>query len=172
MSKKKKEKKIKSYSSDSEEMYRMLKVMGIVVLALVGFYLIFAIARGEISFGRKKEEKTVEIQNKVILGGNSFSRSESEYYVLLYDFKSKDALLYENVYDLYVADSEHTKNMYLVDLSLDVNKEYLAEDDSKLNISSIETLKVVDGTLISVKDGKGVSFKTGVEDIKKDLFNN
>ena len=170
MSKKKKEKKIKSYSSDSEEMYRMLKVMGIVVLALVGFYLIFAIARGEISFGNKKEEKEVEIQNKVILGGNTFSRSQSEYYVLLYDFKSKDALQYENLYDLYVADTENTKNMYLVNLNLDVNKEYLTDDKTKVNISSIETMKVVDGTLILVKDGKGVSSATGVEDIKEVLF--
>ena len=55
MSKKNKIKKVNSYSSDSDEMMRMLKMLGIVVLILGTFYLIFAIVTGEISFGKKKK---------------------------------------------------------------------------------------------------------------------
>jgi hypothetical protein len=169
MSKKNKVKKVSNYSSDSEEMYRMLKVLAIVVIALVAFYFIFAISRGEISFGNKDEDKEVEIQNKEILAGNIFSKSESEYYVLMYDFSKNDSITYNNIYDLY-NNYNGANKIYLVDLSRQFNSGYVVEDKSKVNVSSIDSLKVVNGTLIKVKEGKGVSYSVGIDDIKKTLF--
>ena len=165
--KRKKEKKV--YSSDSEEMYRMLKVLGGVVIVLALFYLVFAFARGELSFGKKETKKEVEIQNVEILAGNSFSRTEEEYYVLMYDFDSKNASKYDNIYDMYKSSGLSNK-MYLVDLGKKFNSSYVVEDKSKVNISSIDTLKVVDGTLIKVSGGKGTSVSVGVDDIKNSLF--
>ena len=141
MSKKKKLNKVKaakSYSSDSEEMYRMLKLLVIVVLALVAFYLIFAIARGEISFGKKDEKTEPEIQNVEIVIGQIFSKGEIEYNVLMYDFDSKDAGRYKYLYDLYTSDSTLTVPLYLVDLGDKMNSDYVIEDKTKVNISSID----------------------------------
>ncbi|MBR1386624.1 MAG: hypothetical protein IJ568_07315 [Bacilli bacterium] len=169
MSKKKKVEKIKSYSSDSDEMMRMLKVLGGVVLTLVIFYLVFAIAKGEISFGKKEDKTTVEIQNIEIIAGNSFSRSEEEYYVMMYNFDNSNSIKYANLYELYSQYSNGTK-LYLVDLSKKFNDKYITENESEVNIENISSLKVVDGTLIKVSNKTGVSSFIGYENIKKELL--
>jgi hypothetical protein len=165
----KKNKKEKNYSSDSEEMFNMLKVLGSVVVVLVVFYLVFAIARGEISFGEKETKKEAEIQNVEIVSGMVFSKLESDYYVLMYDFKGDDADSYENLYQTFV-NNKGTHKLFLVDLSQQNNKDVVIEDKSKVDISSQEKLKVVDGTLIHVKDGKGESFTVGLKEIRKTLL--
>ncbi len=169
MSKKNKNKKVKNYSSDSEEMYRMLKVLGAVVLILVAFYLVFAFARGEISFGKKTTKKEPEIQNTEIVSGMVFSKLEAEYYVLMYDFRNDNASSYESLYQTFT-NSKGNYKLYLVDLSQQLNKDIVVEDKAKIDISSQESLKVVDGTLVHVKDGKGVSYKVGLKEIRKTLL--
>lgn len=169
MSKKRKKVNVNSYSSDSDEMIRMLKVLGLVVLALVLFYLVFAIANGEIKFGKDKYEKVPdEIQNVEILAGSTFNRQEESYYVLFYNFDTSSSIGYANAYDLYTNMGED--KMFLVDTNKGFNKNYLTDDKTKINISGIDKLKVVDGTLIRVEKGKGVSYKVGLEEINKTLF--
>ena len=160
--------KEKSYSSDSDEMTRMIKVFVFVLLAFGAFYFIFAIARGEISFGGKKE-KEVEIQNIEILGGETFNRTDSEYYVLFFDFKEDKIGKYEHLYNMYVNKSG-LKNLYLVDLSKKFNSNYLAEDASKVVVKSIDELKVIDGTLVKINVGNVTTYKTDYEEMKTLLF--
>ena len=167
MSKKDKYKKVKSYSSDSDEMMRMIKMLGVVILILGAFYFIFAIASGEISFGEKKKE--TKIQNIEILAGNSFSREETSYYVLMYDFDAAESTYYANMYDFYVK-YYGTSKLYVVDLSKKFNSKYVTDNAANVNTSSIDTLKVVSGTLIKVEEGKGVQKAVGKEEIKKVLF--
>ncbi len=174
MSKKNKIKKIdkvKSYSSDSDEMTSMFKILGLVVLALALFYLVFAIATGEISFGKKKTEYKEEIQNEEILLGNIFSRIDSEYYVLIYDFDGTDAIDYENIYNMYINNFK-TSKMYLVDLSKKFNSSYVVEDNSLVNVTNVESLKVVNGMLVKVENGNITSHSIGAQEIRKNLFNN
>ena len=162
--------KTKSYSSDSDEMMRMLKMLGIVVLILGIFYLWFAIISGEISFGSK--EKEAEIQNVEIVAGETFNRgdADSTYYVLMYDFDDKEnASKYSNIYSIYYAKGG-TEKIYVVDLAKKFSSGYLTDDVSKVNISSIENLKVVNGTLIKVEKGKGILKSIGEEQIKKELL--
>ena len=167
MSKNNKIKKVNSYSSDSDEVIRMLKVLGTVVVIMVAFYLIFAIVSGEISFGSKKKE--VEIQNIEILAGTTFSRKEDSYYVLMYDFDDSSAAIYSNIYNIYTSNYNANK-LYVVNLEKDVNAKYLTEDPSLVNVSSIDSLKVVNGTLIKIENGVGVSKTIGVDEIKNVLF--
>lgn len=170
MSKKDKFKKVNSYSSDSDEMMRMIKMLGVVILILGAFYLIFAIASGEISFGKKKKE--VQIQNVEILAGNTFTREESSYYVLMYDFDdNSSAETYSTIYGIY-KDRFNTTRLYVVDLNKKFNSKYVTDSSSDVDISSIDNLKVVDGTLIKVEEGKGVSKAIGEEEIKSVLFTN
>ncbi len=167
MSKKNKIKKVNSYSSDSDEMMRMIKMLGLVILILGAFYLIFAIASGEISFGSKK--KDTQIQNVEILAGNSFKREEGSYYVLFYDFDAKDSYKYSDIYTLF-RENVNTSKLYVVDLSKKFNSKYVVEDASFVNINSEDTLKVVNGTLMKVEGGQGISKAIGVEQIKNELF--
>ena len=167
MSKKDKLKKVNSYSSDSDEMMRMLKMLGVVVSILVAFYFIFAIASGEISFGKKK--KSVEIQNVEILAGNTFTREEASYYVLFFDFEAKDAFKYSDIYSLY-KDNYNTSKLYVVDLNKKFNSKYVTNDPSMVKFAIIEELQVTNGTLIKIENGQGISKAIGEEEIKKELF--
>lgn len=162
--------KTKTYSSDSDEMMRMLKMLGTVVLILGIFYIWFAIISGEISFGSKK--KDVEIQNVEILAGETFNKEkeDSTYYVLMYEFeKEETASIYSNIYSVYYQAGGQDK-IYVVDLSKKFNSNYLTDNSNNVNISSIDNLKVVDGTLIKVENGKGVSKAIGEEQIKSVLL--
>ena len=160
--------KAKSYSSDSDEMIRMLKMIGFVVLVLGVFYLWFAIISGEISFGSK--EKEVEIQNVEILAGETFNRVDETYYVMMYNFDDKEnSPKYNSIYSVYYANGGSDK-IYVVDLSKKFNTNYITDSNSKVNISSIENLKVGDGTLIKVENGKGTLKVIGEEQIKKTLL--
>ena len=112
MSKKNKMSKVKSYSSDSDEMMRMIKVLGGVVGVLLIFYLVVAFFNGE--FKSKEYKKVTEIQNVEIIAGNTFNRNEDEYYVLMYNFEDTDALEYSNVYQIY-ENYFGSKKLFLVD---------------------------------------------------------
>lgn len=169
MSKKNNKKNLKVNTVEQDEMTRMLKVLGLVVLAMVSFYLIFSIASGEISFGGKKEKNDVAIQNTIILGGNSFNRQEESYYVLYYDFKKDDSVVYANLYDMFSQTS--SEKMYLVDLSSKFNERFITENENEINIESNGSLKIVNGTLIKIESGKAVSKTVGAKEIEKFLFN-
>lgn len=170
MSKSKRKSKVNSYSSDSDEMVRMFKVLGVVVLALALFYIIFAVITGEISFGNNDTKTPDEIQNVEILAGTTFSRADSEYYVLFYDFSASDSIRYANIYDMYQNSGAGVK-VYLVDLGKKFNTKYITKNNKEIDISSSLALKVINGTLVKVEDGKGVSYSAGTKEIEKTLFN-
>lgn len=163
-----KKNKVTSYSSDSEEIARMIKVLAFVILSFLLFYFVFALASGEIKFGGKSKEE-VQIQNIEILAGSTFNRPESNYIVLLYDFDSDESISMAALYDLYA--SVGSKKIYVVDLHKKFNSKYVVENASEVNANNIDSLKVVNPTLIEVNDGVGTTYKTGYEEINKYLFN-
>lgn len=158
-------KKEKNYSSDSEELSRMLKILLGVVLVLAAFYFVYAIMSGEISFGSKK--KNVEIQNEEILAGTTFNRPESEYYVLYFDFDGNSAEKTEAYYSIYRSAIAEYK-VFVVDLNKKFNSTYVVEDRSLINTSNVESLKVMDPTLLFVKDGQVTKTLVGLEEIEKE----
>lgn len=163
-----KKNKVTSYSSDSEEMIRMMKVLGAVLLIFAAFYFVFAVMNGEISFGKKKKAD-VEIQNVEIIAGETFNRPDSSYYVLMYDFDDDTSVKAASFYQLYSATG--STKMYVVDLGKKFSSKYLTENESEINVTDINSLKVKTPILIKVEGGKGVSFAYGIENIEKTLFN-
>ena len=173
MSNRERRRKLKKFEKQSngenDEIIRMIKVFAIVVLALVSFYFIFAIYNGEISFGSKEEEKSeVEIQNVKILAGSTFNRIDSEYYVLFYDFEGDYAANCLAIYNLY-NQKENNLKMYIVDLNDSFNKKYVVDSNSLVNVNNIDELKVIDASLIKVKNGKAEFVISGNEEISNYL---
>ncbi len=165
----KKNKSVSSYSSDSEELVRMLKVLGAVVLIFAAFYFTFAVINGEIRFGKKAKEE-VEIQNVEILAGEIFNRPIDSYYVLMYDFDSDESIQAAGLYDLYNG-VDGTKKIYVVDLGKKFSSSYVTDKDSEIKVTDIDSLKVKGPILIKVENGKGVSYSLGLQNIEKTLFN-
>ena len=103
-----KKKKTVSYSSDSEEMIRMAKVLGLIVITFIAFYFVFAVLNGEITFGKKGKEEPV-IQNVEIIAGETFNRPETTYYVMMYRSDSDESIKLSAFYDLYKATNGSNK---------------------------------------------------------------
>lgn len=168
MSNKDKRKKLKNIerqsSGENDEIIRMIKVFAIVAVSLGLFYLVFAIYNGEISFGGDDEEEKVptEIQNIEILAGSTFNRIEDEYYVLFYDFDGDNASKSVVTYNLYTQKEEHLK-MYVVNLGKTFNTKNLASSLEEVNVNSAAELKVMDASLIKVKNGKAQFVISGSE---------
>ena len=143
---------------------RMVKVLGGIVLVLVAFYFVFAIYNGEIKFGDDEESVPAEIQNVEILAGSTFLRDNNEYYVLMFDFNGNNSIYASSIYSMYSQKTGGHK-MYLVDLGNMINSSYVTEKVEDVNVSSIESMKVVDVSLIKVKAGKAEFIKAGKDAI-------
>jgi len=161
---KKKLKNIDKYvPEEGNEVQRLIKISVGVIAVLVIFYIGFAVYHGELFKKHEKEAET--IQDIEIMAGNIFNRTESEYYVLLYDFKGDNKSYGDTFYSVYDNKTDKIK-MYKVNLGSGLNKSYVAEKASDVNTSSGTALKVVDLTLIKVKGGKAVEVYSGKDKVK------
>ena len=156
MSKRNKINKVSSYSSDSDEMMRMVKILGILVGIFLIFYLVFAYFNGEFSSKDTKEQQ--EIQNVEIIAGTTFNRSDSEYYVLFYDFDGPEAVYLDYLFNTYA--SLENKYIYKVDLGNGFNKKFVSNETNS-KASKASELKVKDATLMKVQEGKNVLYVEG-----------
>ena len=155
-----------STSGDNDELYNMFKIVLILVCIFGVLYFVFAIVNGEISFN-KKTERNVEIHNVEILAGNTFNRSEEEYYVLYFDFKDENSAKYNSIFSSYSTDNK----IFIVDLGNAFNKGYVTLNKDEVNTNNIEELKVVDGTLIKVNNKVASLTVIGAEEIKAHFEN-
>ena len=74
------------------------------------------------------------------------------------------------LYNIYSSSNSTGVRMYLVDLSKKFNTPYVVEDRSLVKVTDVDNLKVVNGTLIKVSNGKGISYSVGSDEIEKTLF--
>lgn len=152
-------------SSDSEDIIKLIKTIGIVVLVLFLFYLVFAIYNGEISFSKKEKEKEeVQIQNVEILATSTFTRPESDYYVLFYDFDGDASIRCSSIRTLFTDKTSGIK-MYTVNLGNTLSKNYLASDAASVNAKNLASLKVIDATLVKVSNGTGEVIASGIDEL-------
>ena len=151
-----------SSGSDEDQMKKMLKLLGIVFLFLIIVWLGYSLLSGEL-FGKQKQKEPVEIQNEIILAGSTFNRIEGEYYVLLYDFKGSNHSVCDVIYAIY--NEKDLGKMFKVDLGDKMNSKVVTTDKNAVNTNSAADLKVLDGTLIKVNNGKAEKVVLGIEEL-------
>lgn len=110
---------------------------------------------------KEKEKKEAVIQYREILGDDTFTMNDKDYYVVFYDFESPDAVYIDYLVDQY---AETGGSIYTVDLSKKFNSKFLSEETNSKAKKAGE-LKVKHATLIEIKDGKNVKYVEGNEDI-------
>ena len=117
-------------STTTELDYMRIIKIGIGVLLIFGLvYLGTAIGMGEIKLDEKKQEQVENgIQYEEIIGGNTFSRTDKEYYVLFYDFKDQYGSYYKSLIQSYKA-QDNSLAVYLVDLNKKINEAYIAGEN-------------------------------------------
>ncbi len=145
-------------------------VLGVVVVILVFYYglAIFVTKEVNLSSNNKKSEDTKEDSSNnsvsnAILAKNTFNQMEEVYYVYYYDFNDENDVISNSIGGL----TDHT--IYRVDTNSGLNSNYVVEDESNRNVTSIDNLKVKNPTIIKVDNDKVVSYYEGIDEISKFL---
>jgi len=174
MSKKKqlkKEKKVDKVfdTSYDSEITKLVKILLIVLALFLIFYFVVALIRGDIKFGNDDQKtEEVKIQYEEILGGEIFNSNENEYFVLIYDYTTNEA----GLYDILLSNLELSVNsipVYKVNIANPLNQRYLTDGESTKYPSSAKELLVNGSTLIQIKDKKITLYLEGKDAIKNHL---
>lgn len=130
--------------------------VGCVIGVFIVFYIITTLITNSSKGLNEKVAENVpaEIQYEEILAGETFNKSETEYYVLFFDFDGEQASYYNTII------STSSKTIYKVDLGNTFNKQYASEETNK-NAQTASELKVKEATLIQIKNNRNVSYTEG-----------
>ena len=152
-----------------DELVRGFKILVTVVVLIGIIYFATAFLTGEIKFNNKKteEKEEVTIQYDEIVAGQSFTRKDTSYYVLYYNFTDKTANDYLHLKDNYLS-KEDSLNVYIVDLDKVFNQSIIKDKDDSINEkpTSIKDLKVDSPTLLKFSKGKVTKRVVGKEKIE------
>lgn len=163
--------KIKTNTNYDTEITNIVKFLLIVIVIFAVVYFVVALIRGDIRFGKDKEEQPeVTIQYEEILGGEILNIAKSEYFVLLYDYTSNEANLFSTLLSKYKAKSG-ALSVYKVNLANPLNQRYVTNGDSTKYPVMASDLLVNDATLLQVKDGKVILYLEGKDAIKEHILN-
>ena len=162
-------KKLDKYvSEEGKELKRFIIILfSIIVLVLIVYGITRFVKKDE----QVKDEVTAGVidYDKVSIG-TMLNRNSQEYYVILYDGKNENAVLYSAIINKYIAKND-SKKIYYCDLDNKLNSAYKAKDAVSVNkdAKSIDELALGDLTLIKVKNGKIDKYIENVDTIKKEL---
>lgn len=161
-----KDKKNNRANSESRDNYfKFITTLTILLILFILTYFIMGLFyTKEIDLNKKEDKKEeVNIDNKTIMLSQLFEQSKDEYYVLIYDVSDKDSLvkawisIYEN--------SDGALTLYRVDSSKKFNSNYIVEENSNKNATSLQDLKVISPTLIKIKSKNIVEYIEGEDEI-------
>lgn len=165
----KKEKK----KTETNDLGDIKKLTIIVLVILVIFGLVYLLTLGANKLGlfeeHYKSPETTEsvISYEKISAGTILNRETGEYYVLISDFSQNKSVYLEGLYSTY--NKKETKlNIYIVDLSDELNKSIIGEEDN-IKASSLSDMSVKSSTLLLIKNGKIVKYIIDMDTIESEL---
>lgn len=144
----------------------------IVLVLTIAFLVIWALTLGAKRLGwfnqhySKPEVEDAIISYDNIELGTIFNRSESEYYVALFDGEKDE--MYLNTLITNYKEKENALKVYIVDLSEGLNSSALSEENNT-NTSKVNELKINDTTLIHVRNGQNIEAIVGIDNIANAL---
>lgn len=152
--------------ADQTEIFDLGKILIILIVIFMGIYLLTIIITGEYKKERKDPNTKPEvfIQYNEIIAGEIFSRPENEYYVIFYDFDSKEGGLMNSIVDNYINQKNDIK-LYKVNLTNGFNKIIYDKENTNIGASTLEELKVNDVLLIKIEEEENVLQITEMTDI-------
>jgi len=164
------QKRIKSLSTGSDDeniIKKFIIIVVVIAFVIAGLYVITEITKKK---DRNSDITAGEIDYNVVSIGTLLNRPEKEYYVLIYDKKDDDAVLYSALIASY--NNKNDKKIYFCDLDNKLNKKYYNvgnDNKSNPNATNIKELDLGNLTLIKVKNGKLAEYIENYEEIKNVL---
>jgi len=162
----KKEKLVYKTEEQAEIMKFFIVLVVVVCLIVCVFFLSKAFIKEEVS-DYAYQSGTVSTSAAIV--GTIFNNPEKTYYVLAYDSTSNDASSYSSYSYNYTSKQENATKVYTLDLNNGMNKDYYVKENSNPKATSIKDLKMKDGTLLKIQNGKITKYLEGLEAIKNEL---
>ncbi len=159
-----KTKTVKKSYDNGTEVSKLVKLVIIVTVIFVIFYGITVLINKEEENKGNNNEQTASVQYDEILIGNILKQPNDEYYVMIYDADDYDSIVYSSYLQLYKK-KEDSLRLYTAQLNEIFNKIFQAEE-SNLDVSKIEQLKVKSSALLRIKKGKIVAHYEGEQIIE------
>ncbi len=143
-----------------------------IVLVIVAIIIIAAFVLSSIFLKETADDLTYQtgsVSTNIAIVGTILNNPESEYYVLAYDTESKDASAYVTYASYYTSNTEEPIMIYYLDLNSTFNKPYYVTEGSNPKATNIKDLKMINGTLLRIKNGKIVEYIEGIDKIAEEL---
>lgn len=166
----KEQKRLKKEKRESEYLFKsesdITKNIVITTVSVIAFVLVVFcfvnIAKGNWKLFSKSNIPVESIDNKMVMVGTMFNKSDEEYLVLAYDMNDKNendyyGALTENYYD--------SKKLYRLDLSSGFNSKFIA--DKEVLSNDLSKLKFSGPTLLVIKGNTIVKSYTSEDTISK-----
>ena len=154
-------------TEEQKEMQKFFIVLIILVIIIAGVYLC-----SKLLIKPNIEDyayQTGEVSTNSISVGTLLTAKEKTYYVIAYDFKGSNASAISNYTNYYENFNTNGNKLYYLDLSTVFNKPYYVQENSNPKATNIKDLKMLDGTLLLIKDGKINKYLEGFDAIAKEL---
>ena len=170
--KKKKAKAVEEVKTSTNTIDKIIIAL-MVILVLGMFYLLTIYITNKHSEKNNTEDKTETTDstfnyNKITVG-KTFTMSDDDYIVVLYDTSNEDiSNTYSNLISTYKAKEEHLP-IYYVDMNDSINKKYTTTEESNKNPTKASELLVNGPTLIRITSNNLVDYLEGEEAINNYL---
>jgi hypothetical protein len=162
--------KIKYESEETNEVKRFIFILlGIIIVVLIVYGITKLTTKEDNSVDLTVTEG--EINYSIVSIGTMLNKSDSEYYVMIYDQDSTQAVYYSALISKYTSEVTDALNVYFCNLGNKLNSSYYVGEDGETNpkAKEVKDLALGDLTLIKVKNGKITKYLEDIDAIKKEL---
>lgn len=136
-----------------QEVYNLLKIIGIVLGVLIIIYLLVGIfVTKEITFGNKSNKEEITMNSNYLLASETFRQQEEKYYVYFYDFGKQNSNI-ESAITAKIKD----ERVYRVDIASSFNDKYIKEK-SNINAQNKDDLAINGVTFVLIENGVNVKY--------------
>lgn len=157
-------------SEESKEVKRFIIILLSIIVLVLAVYGITRLINKDKDNNDDRTVTAGSIDYDKVSVGTLFNRADNEYYVIVYDGETPNAIYYSALMNKYM-DKEKSNKVYFCDLSNELNKKYyVGEDkDSNPNATTSSELAFKDLTLIKIKNGIIVKYLETLDTIKTEL---
>lgn len=162
-----KKEKLVYKTEEQTEIMKFFIVLFVVVALIVGvFFLSKAFIKEEV---KDYVYQSGTVSTDVAVVGTLFNQPLKTYYVLAYDSTGNEVSSYSSYASNYTSKQENAIKIYTLDLNNGMNKDYYVKENSNPKATSTKDLRMIDGTLLKIQNGKITKYLEGMDEIKKEL---
>jgi hypothetical protein len=175
MTKKEKTKRIKKetyHTEEQEEVIRFVKILVIVIILVLVVYLFTRLFVTKDLLNNSTTEKEVtagSVDYDAMIIGTMLSKSD-DYYVILYNSEDLNSVYYSGLVNAY-SNNDDALKVYTIDLSNELNKSYVTDNESEINLKTtdLSKFKVGNLALLKISNQKITKALTTEEEIAEEL---